>query len=268
MRVLTLVSIVVFAGCTAATGEQGEEGEEAPQEEGAYEAESVSSVDCRERTDTAYDNGKPYSIKVITIGGKPVSKTTGHAFLKMQRAAHEAGVPLTLTSGFRTNAEQQYLYNCYLTKKCNNGNLAAPPGYSNHQNGKAIDVTTSSWLAKNAPKFGFVRTVPSEPWHWEYEGADPGGPCSTASSTLSWVSPKDGGSYKNGIWMKVRSSDAKIDRVEYWAGSWKLGESKDKAGDFALRYTFSQTGTRSITARGFAGTTQRTSSTITIDVVP
>lgn len=268
MKVWTMFAVVAVAcGCTAQGADPAED-EQAPDEEGTYEAESVSSVDCRETTETAYDDGKAYSIKVIEIGGKKVSKTTGHAFLKMQAAAHAAGVPLTLTSGFRTNAEQQYLYDCYETKSCNGGNLAAPPGYSNHQNGYAVDVSTSSWLAANGTKFGFVRTVPSEPWHWEYYGKDPGGPCSAAPTSITWVSPRHGGSYKNGIWFKVRSSDPKVDRVEYWAGSWKLGESTQKALDFQVRYTFTQTGTRSITAKGFAGATQRTASTITIGVVP
>lgn len=137
-----------------------------------------SSADCRVTKMTAYDKGRPYSIDVIKIGSKRTSKATGHAFLKMQAAATKAGVRLALNSGFRTNEEQKYFYNCYKTKKCNGGNLAAKPGYSNHQNGRALDLSTSTWLAKNAAKFGFKRTVPSEAWHYEFTGADPGGPCS------------------------------------------------------------------------------------------
>ena len=48
---------------------------------------------------------------------------------------------------------------------------------SNHQNGRALDLTTSPWLTDNAARFGFRRTVPSEAWHYEFSGADPGGPC-------------------------------------------------------------------------------------------
>ncbi|MBX3185461.1 MAG: M15 family metallopeptidase [Labilithrix sp.] len=137
----------------------------------------ISDVDCRTTRQQAYDRGSPYGIDVIKVGGKPTSKATGHAFLKMQKAAHAAGVRLTINSGFRTMAEQQYFYNCYQTRRCNNGNLAARPGYSNHQNGRALDLTTSSWLANNASRFGFKRTVPSEAWHYEFFGSDPGGPC-------------------------------------------------------------------------------------------
>ena len=89
----------------------------------------------------------------------------------MRKAAGEAGVNLVLRSGFRTNDEQAYLYNCYQTKSCNNGNLAARPGTSQHQNGIALDIAITSsvyaWLTANAQRFGFARTVRTENWHWE-----------------------------------------------------------------------------------------------------
>ncbi len=65
----------------------------------------------------------------VNIDGKPVVTTTATAFNKMKAAARAAGVTLRINSGFRTQAEQQRLYNCYLTKRCNNGNLAAKPGF-------------------------------------------------------------------------------------------------------------------------------------------
>lgn len=60
----------------------------------------------------------------------------------------------------------------------------APPGSSNHGNGIALDLNTGSrvsftprpslnkkiyeWLVRNSWKFGFVRAVKSEEWHFEY----------------------------------------------------------------------------------------------------
>jgi hypothetical protein len=79
------------------------------------------------------------------------------------------------------SAEQQHLYGCYIHHNCNNGNLAAKPGYSNHQSGRALDLSVSSWLVNNAARFGFKRTVPSEAWHYEFFGNDPGGPCDGTS---------------------------------------------------------------------------------------
>jgi hypothetical protein len=61
--------------------------------------------------------------------------------------------------------------------------LTAGPGYSNHQNGKAFDLQTGMgrnltpyknttktyrWMVANMHKFGFIRTVSKERWHWEY----------------------------------------------------------------------------------------------------
>jgi hypothetical protein len=60
----------------------------------------------------------------------------------------------------------------------------AAPGSSNHGNGIALDLNTGSrisfkptpnlkkdiytWLIRNSWKFGFVRAVKSEEWHFEY----------------------------------------------------------------------------------------------------
>jgi hypothetical protein len=179
--VLPILAVVFMPACMGEVGEEDEDFEEEPT--GQSSDAIISSFDCNTTKMAAYDHGSKFTIDVIKIGSKRASKPTGHAFLKMQKAAHAAGVALTINSGFRTNEEQQYFYNCYKTKKCNSGNLAAKPGYSNHQSGRALDLQTSSWLASNASKFGFKRTVPSEPWHYEYSGADPGGPCSSGGGT-------------------------------------------------------------------------------------
>jgi hypothetical protein len=100
--------------------------------------------------------------------------TTACAYDSMAKAAREDGVTLLITSGFRTYERQVYFWNCYQTGNCNNGNIAAQPGTSNHGNGKALDLNAAStsspqyvWLTQHAAEFGFERTVSSEPWHWE-----------------------------------------------------------------------------------------------------
>lgn len=146
-----------------------------------HEAEPTGEVsnalvgyDCATHTDTGYTNGKSFPITVVTVDGKPVEVETANAFLTMAKAAEANGINLRINSGFRTYAEQQYLYNCYINKNCNNGNLAAKPGYSNHQSGHALDINTSGgaldWLNAHGGQFGFKRTVPSENWHWEWWG--------------------------------------------------------------------------------------------------
>jgi len=112
---------------------------------------------------------------------------TACAFGRMSELATKAGVTLKIASGFRSLARQQYFWNCFQTKKCNNGNTAARPGNSNHGVGLALDLNTDcgkqltsrapaacrssavyTWLLNNYRTHGFIRAVPNEPWHWEY----------------------------------------------------------------------------------------------------
>ena len=95
---------------------------------------------------------------------------TATAFFKMAVAARQAGVVLQVNSGFRTDEEQQELYDLYRQGR---GPLAARPGNSNHQSGHALDLDTRvpkvrRWLQRHAFRFGFRRTVSSERWHYEY----------------------------------------------------------------------------------------------------
>jgi len=117
-------------------------------------------------------NPSSYSLSA-TASDNTILVATACAFSKMRSAALKAGVTLTISSGFRTFARQQYFYHCYLCKCCNGGNLAAIPGTSNHGLGLALDLNTASpgvynWLANHARTYGFIRTVPSELWHWEH----------------------------------------------------------------------------------------------------
>ncbi|HSP77576.1 MAG TPA: peptidoglycan-binding protein [Myxococcaceae bacterium] len=125
------------------------------------------------RSITGYVRGVPRKITLSPIvGGKEMRSDAAAAFNRMHSAARAAGINLRAVSGFRSMEQQRVLYQKYLN---GTGNLAAKPGYSNHQGGIAVDITVGStststykWLANNASRFGFVRTVPSEPWHWEY----------------------------------------------------------------------------------------------------
>jgi uncharacterized protein (TIGR03382 family) len=148
-------------------------------------------VSCTEKQDTGYTSGAAFAITVVTADGKPCEVGTANAYSVMQTAATADGVSLVVVSGFRTMAEQQYFFACYTQCNCNGCNLAAQPGYSNHQSGHALDLNTSSsgvltWLNAHGPSFGFNRTVPSEAWHWEYWGGGPGGgPCGNTPSNCT-----------------------------------------------------------------------------------
>lgn len=126
-----------------------------------------SGGDCTQTT--GYNKGRAMRICVTTVNGKEVEVNTASAYARMRDAAARDGVSLTIVSGFRTMQKQRELYAAY---KAHRGNLAAPPGYSNHQSGHALDLNAKApgvyaWLTRNGAKFGFRRTVPSEIWHWE-----------------------------------------------------------------------------------------------------
>jgi hypothetical protein len=175
---------VLAASLLVACGDGNQdERAEGPPEGIASQQYALSTIDCTESTDTGYVQGNPFPITVVTVDGKKAEKSSANAYYVMAVAAANAGVNLKVVSAFRTMAEQTYLYNCYINCNCNNCNLAAKPGYSNHQSGHAFDLNTSAagvyaWLNANAGAYGFKRTVPSEAWHWEWWGGGPGGgPC-------------------------------------------------------------------------------------------
>jgi D-alanyl-D-alanine carboxypeptidase-like protein len=106
---------------------------------------------------------------------KMISKDIANFYLALVNASAADGVLLPLRSGFRDYPKQKYLYNGYINHRPG-FNLAAKPGYSNHQDGYAYDFTIAGfegnprydWLKRNGLTYGFVRTVTGEPWHWEY----------------------------------------------------------------------------------------------------
>jgi zinc D-Ala-D-Ala carboxypeptidase len=105
-------------------------------------------------------------------GGERLRHDAAAAFEQMYAEAREAGLWLWVISGHRSWAAQKYLYRLY---RKGLGPRAARPGRSNHQRGTAVDISvrntttlTYEWLATHACRFGFRRTVSSEPWHWEY----------------------------------------------------------------------------------------------------
>jgi LAS superfamily LD-carboxypeptidase LdcB len=130
------------------------------------------SRDAHARTVTGYSRGQKTKIKLVEIEGVELEANTARAFREMAKAARKKGVHLGIRSGFRSHEMQQLLYREYQRGW---GNLAARPGFSKHQSGRAVDIyiddyVVYEWLKDNASKFGFKRTVKREAWHWEYVG--------------------------------------------------------------------------------------------------
>jgi LAS superfamily LD-carboxypeptidase LdcB len=131
-----------------------------------------AAASAQARTATGYHEGEKVQLKVTEVGGAECEVHTAVAFRAMAKAASKSGIDLRIRSGFRNHAKQQKLYKAY---RHGAGNLAAKPGFSNHESGRALDLYITDykvyeWLSGHASKYGFHRTVSGEPWHWEYLG--------------------------------------------------------------------------------------------------
>jgi hypothetical protein len=111
-------------------------------------------------------SGAGYKGPLAYRQGKPMRPDVALAFDRMERAARAGGVLLTVTSGYRSDAEQAQLFAAHPDPK-----WVAPPGESLHRYATELDLGPPSaygWLASNAPRFGFVQRYSWEPWHWGY----------------------------------------------------------------------------------------------------
>ena len=78
---------------------------------------------------------------------------------------------ITLNSAFRSSAEQYLLYKYYLAGRCGI-TLAAAPGSSNHEGGRAIDTSNYNYWNGYLSSHGWTHPYPSsDPVHFDYSGA-------------------------------------------------------------------------------------------------
>ena len=110
-------------------------------------------------------------LSLIGQGQHRLQAEAAASWKNLVAAASTDGVDLKITDSYRSLAQQVDL----VRRKglYTNGGLAATPGTSNHGWGLAVDAdvtnrTTADWLAVNGPRFGWVESVPREPWHWEF----------------------------------------------------------------------------------------------------
>jgi hypothetical protein len=110
---------------------------------------------------------------LVDVDGARLEIEAALFFRWMRVEAGRDGLRLRVVSGFRTFEQQSRLHRCFVECSCNECRRAARPGYSLHEAGRAIDLDVSDqrvadWLEANAARFGFVRNVREEPWHFEY----------------------------------------------------------------------------------------------------
>ena len=114
------------------------------------------------------------------------------AWGSLRQAARADGVVISIVSAFRSVERQAEIVRAKLARGQSIDEIlkvSAPPGYSEHHTGRAVDVTTDgarplelefedteafSWLSRHAGRFGFFLSYPRqnpygymyEPWHW------------------------------------------------------------------------------------------------------
>jgi molybdopterin-binding aldehyde dehydrogenase-like protein/D-alanyl-D-alanine carboxypeptidase-like protein len=120
------------------------------------------------------------------------------AWSALAAAARADGVSLRIVSAFRSIDRQAEIVRAKLERGLSIDDVlrvSAPPGYSEHHSGCAVDVTTAgarpleeefertqafAWLARNAERYGFALSFPRgnrygyayEPWHWCFRGSE------------------------------------------------------------------------------------------------
>jgi len=117
------------------------------------------------------------------------------AWMQMRNKAFLDGISIIIISAFRSFDRQVEIVKDSLRTKSSETvfKTSAPPGYSEHHSGCAIDIGTMgceplsqefadtkafTWLQAHALEFGFALSYPMnnsygfkyEPWHWCYHG--------------------------------------------------------------------------------------------------
>jgi D-alanyl-D-alanine carboxypeptidase len=120
------------------------------------------------------------------------------AWRELKQAAAQDGVALEIVSAFRSIERQIEIIRVKLERGMPMETiltLSAPPGYSEHHTGCAVDINTPGceateepfelteafrWLTLHAARFGFTLSYPRgndlgfiyEPWHWRFRPVD------------------------------------------------------------------------------------------------
>lgn len=148
----------------------------------------------------AYEEAPKSDLEPISSDSRlRLRKVAAKKFQEMVGAARQSGVILVPISAFRSLKEQQHLFFDIKAERGQDAKtraeVSAPPGYSEHHTGYALDIgdgkvpatdvnpnfehtAAFKWLQANATHFSFEMSFPRdnpqgvsyEPWHWRYVG--------------------------------------------------------------------------------------------------
>ncbi|WNC86970.1 D-alanyl-D-alanine carboxypeptidase family protein [Thermosynechococcus sp. QKsg1] len=147
-----------------------------------------------------YEEAPLSELEPVSADGQiKLRRAAAERFRAMVAAAQQEGVVLVPLSGFRSKQDQDYLFFEVKEQRAQRASeralVSAPPGYSEHHTGYAIDIGDGArpdthlseafedtpafrWLEKNAARFSFELSFPRhnpqgvsyEPWHWRFVG--------------------------------------------------------------------------------------------------
>ncbi len=147
-----------------------------------------------------YEEATTEDLEAVTADGRVrLRSSAARKFVEMSEAARREGIILSALSGYRTVEEQEYLFFEIKAERSQmatqRAEVSAPPGFSEHHTGYAIDIGDGKvpaanlspdfentpafqWLEANAPRFNFELSFPRgnpqgiqyEPWHWRFVG--------------------------------------------------------------------------------------------------
>lgn len=134
--------------------------------------------------------------QLATSYGATLTAEASDQFTALVEGAAAQGISISASSSYRSYAAQVATYNHWVAV---NGSIAAAdqvsarPGYSEHQTGLAVDVSSNgcsldcfasspayTWMQSHAAEYGFIERYPSgltsitgyspEAWHYRYVG--------------------------------------------------------------------------------------------------
>lgn len=165
----------------------------------------VKGLDARTSADGRLLGHFPYtelapSNRVAVAPGLTLHRDAAASLLAMKRDAANSGVELVVLSAFRSIALQNELFFGVKSERNQSARqralVSAPPGFSEHSTGFAVDLGDGrapatnlspafdqtkafAWLQAHAARYHFILSFPRgntqgvsyEPWHWRFEGS-------------------------------------------------------------------------------------------------
>jgi zinc D-Ala-D-Ala carboxypeptidase len=136
---------------------------------------------------------------VVADGSIKLRQAAAESLLDLIAAARADDVIIVPISGFRSVDDQERVFFGIKTQQAESSSeraeVSAPPGYSEHHTGYAIDIADADqpetelevsfentaafrWMQKNAARYNFELSFPRdnpgkvsyEPWHWRFVG--------------------------------------------------------------------------------------------------